>query len=134
MCNLANKKDKPYARYGLSFLVSACGSRYLPAVDQPPCHLSTATFSLRLGHNSALTVHRTVIHYLVAALLPCTLSSSATGGVRVRFPFQKAQKKKHPDKWMLLFLCKNDMILLSASFLAIYSLTLVRYICFANSI
>ena len=27
-------------------------------------------FSLRLGHASALTVHRTVIHYLVAALLP----------------------------------------------------------------
>ena len=27
-------------------------------------------FSLRLGHASALTVHRTVIHYLVAASLP----------------------------------------------------------------
>ena len=27
-------------------------------------------FSLRLGHASALTVHRTVIHYLVVASLP----------------------------------------------------------------
>ena len=31
---------------------------------------SAATFSLRLGHASALTVHWTVIHYLGAASLP----------------------------------------------------------------
>ena len=30
-------------------------------------------FSLRLGHSSALTVHRTVIHYLGAATLPFSL-------------------------------------------------------------
>ena len=36
-----------------------------PAYSNPP-------FSLRLGHASALTIHRIVIHYLVAAALPAT--------------------------------------------------------------
>ena len=45
---------------------------YYPFLKAP--HPSFATqnppFSLRLGHNSALTVHWTVIHYRIAASLP----------------------------------------------------------------
>ena len=35
-----------------------------------PLSRSATAVSLRVGHGSALTVHRTVIHYLTAALLP----------------------------------------------------------------
>ncbi len=50
---------------GLAFTVPPAFVPFLP--------LTTAyggAFSLRLGHHSALTVHRTVIHYRIAASLP----------------------------------------------------------------
>ncbi len=82
---------------------SACG-------DKSPCHLSTAAFSLRFGHGSALTIHRIVIHFLAAASLPCALASSATGGGQARFPLPtgrgfeslsfQAKRNRHPLTWM----------------------------------
>ena len=44
----------------------------------------SATVSLWLGHASALTVHRTVIHYLVAATLPFLINK---GGMDKSIPY-----------------------------------------------